>query len=183
MMPIRTPRARLPLLITGASLAVGSLACLGYLLWPSSPPTLLENPEGRPVATALERGKTQVERKPADRATPRGTEKGVRLGDAAMVPGKAVGGRMAPPHMVRNPAPPTAENTIQGPVPWRNNGPPVKVPAPGQAAGKAPQATVAGHLASPDGKHRNVQGQSLPYLLPARSNPKPAPANGMPRAN
>ena len=96
MMPSKASRARLPLLITGASLAAGSLACLGYLLWPDSPPTLPESPEGRPVPTALGTGSTQVDRNPAGKATPRGTEKAVRPGSAAMVSGKAVGERMAP---------------------------------------------------------------------------------------
>ena len=107
----------------------------------------------------------------------------MRPGNPAGETTGTAGDRKAPPHKRLSVSPPSPESMIRGPLPWRINGPPVKVPAPGQAAGKATQVTVAGHLASPDGKHRNVQGQSLPYLLPARSNPNPAPANGMPRAN
>ena len=186
MMPSRTPRARLPLLITGAFLAAGSLACLGYLLWPSSTPTLPEIPAGRPVPTVLGTAKTPVNGRPAGKGTrlgPTGTEHAGRLGNAPAVSSRAAGERMAPPHKVMTPPPQTAENTIKGPLPWRINGPPVKTPAPGRAAAKPPQLTVLGRAASPDGTHRNVQGQSLPFLLPARSNPNPAPANGVPRAN
>lgn len=183
MMPLRTPRARLPLLIVGASLAVGSLAFLGYLLWPSATPTSPGGFASHAVPAALGAGKAQMDGNPESRVAPRGTEGAIRPGNKANATSRAAGERMAPPHKVMTPPPQTAENTIKGPLPWRINGPPVKTPAPGQAAVKPPQLTVLGRAASPDGMHRNVQGQSLPFLLPARSNPNPAPANGVPRAN
>ena len=185
MTPSRTPRARLPLLITGATLAVGSLACLGYLLWPGSTarPPAGTAPAGGPVVAASGAAKGEVEGKPRGKAEPRGREGVVRPGSTANGPGMAPGARSASPHKGPTPPAQTAANTIQGPLQWRRNGPPVWTPAPGQAGARPPQVTVLGRVASPDGTHRNVQGQSLPFLLPARSRPTPAPASTQPKAN
>ena len=183
MITIRPSRSRLPLLILGASLAVGVLACVGYLLWPSSTPASTEDSAGRPVPARLGAAKTQVDGNPAGKATPRGTEKVVRPDSLPTVSSRVAGERMAPPHKVMTPPPATAENMIHGPIPWRMQGPPVKTPAPGQAAGKVPPVTVPCRLASPDGTQRNVQGQSLPYLLPARSKAAAVPANSNPKGN
>ena len=182
-MNAETTRNRLPLLFLGASLAAGALACLGYLLWPSPTPAAPEGSADRPVPARLSAAKTQVDGNPAGKGTPRGMEKVLRPGGPPTVSNRGAGERMAPPHKVMTPPPATAENMIHGPVPWRRQGPPVKTPAPGQAGGKVPPVTVPGRLASPDGTQRNVQGQSLPYLLPARRNGTSVPANANPKGN
>lgn len=174
---------RLAFLTAYSSFAVGMVVCLMVVFWQRSNPSLPAEAAvvESSVAAASGAAKGQAGGKPSGQVVPRGAEGVVRPASTVTATGRAADARMAAPQKAPTPPAQTAANTIQGPFPWRRNGPPVRTPAPGQAGARPPQVTVLGRVASPDGTHRNVPGQSLPFLLPARSRPTPAPASTQPK--
>lgn len=174
---------RLAMLAGGSSLVIGSVVWLMISFWPRPTPSLPAEAGSaeRPVtaAAASEPVKAVTGTNPVSRTKPgAGRQPVVGSMDPAARPPGPNGNRTPRPLPVVTL---TDQNQIRGPLPWRNNGPPVRTPQPGASAAKAPNAGNASPAISPNGANRNVRGQTLPFLAPARRNPGPIPDAGVQR--
>ncbi len=177
----QTTRSRLALIIASSFLATGATLSLIYVLWPASPP-----PEAQaktvPTSATLKTATDMAGGNLASKSALQGTSGPVRPASPVNAMISATGVR-PPQHKALVVPPHTEANMIKGPVPWRRSGPPVITPVPGSSTAKSPQVSSVSPLVSPGGTNRNVRGQTLPFLLPARKMPAPIPDTGTQKTN